>query len=33
VQAATAAGQTLTGVRVNEDTFSIQFRDAAGSPS
>jgi putative heme-binding domain-containing protein len=30
VQAVTAVGQTLTGVRVNEDTFSIQFRDAAG---
>lgn len=31
VQAVTRAGQTLTGVRVNEDTFSVQFRDTAGT--
>jgi len=30
VQAVTRAG-TLSGVRVNEDTFSIQLRDAAGT--
>jgi putative heme-binding domain-containing protein len=31
VRAVTRAGRVLTGVRVNEDTFSIQFRDAAGT--
>lgn len=30
VRVVTRAGKTLTGVRVNEDTFSIQFRDAKG---
>lgn len=29
VQAVTGAGKSLSGVRVNEDTFSVQFRDAA----
>ncbi len=28
VQAVTRAGKSLTGVRVNEDSFSVQFRDA-----
>ncbi len=28
VRAVTRDGKTLTGVRVNEDTFSLQFRDA-----
>ncbi len=27
----TRDGRRLTGVRVNEDTFSIQFRDAGGT--
>lgn len=31
VRAVTRDGQQLTGVRVNEDTFSIQFRDATGA--
>ncbi len=31
VRAVTRAGRTLGGVRVNEDTFSIQLRDAAGT--
>jgi putative heme-binding domain-containing protein len=31
IRATTRGGRTLTGVRVNEDTFSIQFRDAAGT--
>lgn len=31
VRVVTQAGKTLTGVRVNEDTFSIQFRDAKGA--
>lgn len=31
VRVVTRAGRTLTGVRVNEDTFSIQFRDAKGA--
>lgn len=31
VRAVTRDGQTVTGVRVNEDTFSIQIRDAAGT--
>jgi putative heme-binding domain-containing protein len=30
-RAVTRDGKTLTGVRVNEDTFSIQARDAAGT--
>lgn len=30
VAAATRAGQTVRGVRVNEDTFTIQLRDARG---
>src|SRR5262245_25242602 len=30
VRVVTKGGQRLTGARVNEDTFSIQFRDAAG---
>ena len=29
VRAVTAAGGEVTGVRVNEDTFSIQIRDVA----
>ena len=31
VRAVTREGQRLIGVRVNEDTFSIQFRDTAGT--
>jgi putative heme-binding domain-containing protein len=31
VRAVTREGRHLTGVRVNEDTFSIQFRDTAGT--
>jgi cytochrome c oxidase cbb3-type subunit 3 len=31
VKAVTKAGQTVTGVRVNEDAFSIQIRDSAGA--
>src|SRR5262245_1077738 len=31
IRAVTRDGRTLTGVRVNEDTFSIQFRDAGGT--
>lgn len=31
VRAVTRAGQALSGVRVNEDPFSVQFRDAAGA--
>jgi cytochrome c oxidase cbb3-type subunit III len=31
VRAVTRDGRRLTGVRVNEDTFSIQFRDAGGT--
>ncbi len=31
VRAVTREGQRLTGVRVNEDPFSIQFRDATGA--
>jgi cytochrome c oxidase cbb3-type subunit III len=31
VRAVTREGQRLTGVRVNEDPFSIQFRDAKGA--
>jgi cytochrome c oxidase cbb3-type subunit 3 len=30
VRAVTAAGRELSGVRLNEDTFSIQIRDVAG---
>jgi cytochrome c oxidase cbb3-type subunit 3 len=30
VEALTARGETVGGIRVNEDTFSIQLRDAAG---
>ena len=30
VRVVTAAGSSLTGTRVNEDTFSIQIRDAKG---
>jgi len=30
VKATTAAGELVEGVRVNEDTFTIQIRDAAG---
>ncbi|HET8550589.1 MAG TPA: c-type cytochrome [Bryobacteraceae bacterium] len=32
VQLTTRAGQKLSGVRVNEDTWSIQVRDAGGKP-
>ena len=31
VRAVTRGGQSVAGVRVNEDTFSIQLRDAAGT--
>lgn len=31
VRVVTREGRRLVGVRVNEDTFSIQFRDAAGT--
>jgi len=31
VRAVTRDGQRLTGVRVNEDPFSIQFRDATSA--
>lgn len=31
VRAVTRAGRSVTGVRVNEDTFSIQLRDVAGT--
>lgn len=31
VRAVTQAGQRLSGIRVNEDTFSVQFRDATGT--
>jgi cytochrome c oxidase cbb3-type subunit 3 len=31
VRAVTRGGQSIAGVRVNEDTFSIQLRDAAGT--
>jgi putative heme-binding domain-containing protein len=31
VRAVTKTGQHLSGVRVNEDTFSVQFRDASGT--
>jgi putative heme-binding domain-containing protein len=31
VRAVTREGRRLTGVRVNEDTFSIQFRDMTGA--
>jgi hypothetical protein len=31
VRAVMRDGQAVTGVRVNEDTFSIQIRDAAGT--
>ncbi|MFN7927354.1 MAG: c-type cytochrome [Blastocatellia bacterium] len=31
VRVVTRDGKTLTGVRVNEDTFSIQFRDVKGT--
>jgi cytochrome c oxidase cbb3-type subunit III len=30
VEAVTAAGETIRGIRLNEDTFSIQLKDAAG---
>lgn len=30
VRAVTATGGTLEGMRVNEDTFSVQFRDVSG---
>jgi cytochrome c oxidase cbb3-type subunit 3 len=30
IRATTADGKTITGVRVNEDTFTIQLRDASG---
>jgi putative heme-binding domain-containing protein len=30
IRAVTRDGQAITGVRINEDTFSIQLRDAAG---
>ncbi len=30
IRAMTTAGSTVSGVRVNEDTFSIQLRDASG---
>jgi len=30
VKVATAAGQTIEGIRANEDTFSIQIKDASG---
>ena len=31
VRAVTKTGQRLSGVRVNEDPFSVQFRDATGT--
>lgn len=31
IRAVTRDGRTVTGARVNEDTFSIQIRDAAGN--
>ncbi|MBM3794317.1 MAG: c-type cytochrome [Acidobacteria bacterium] len=31
LRAETAGGRTVTGARVNEDTFSVQIRDAAGT--
>ena len=31
IRAVTREGRRLIGVRVNEDTFSIQFRDAGGT--
>ena len=30
VEATTASGETIEGIRVNEDTFSIQIKDATG---
>jgi cytochrome c oxidase cbb3-type subunit 3 len=30
VEAVTRSGETIRGIRVNEDTFSIQLKDAAG---
>lgn len=30
VKAVTASGQSITGIRANEDTFSIQIKDASG---
>ncbi|MFN0088234.1 MAG: c-type cytochrome [Blastocatellia bacterium] len=30
IQAVTRSGRKLSGIRINEDTFSIQMRDAAG---
>jgi cytochrome c oxidase cbb3-type subunit III len=30
VRAVTAAGETIEGIRANEDTFSIQIKDASG---
>jgi putative heme-binding domain-containing protein len=30
VQATTASGETIEGIRLNEDTFSIQIKDARG---
>lgn len=32
VEASDRAGRKLEGVRLNEDTFSVQFRDAKGRP-
>jgi len=32
VQLTTKAGKSLRGIRVNEDTFSIQIRDFSGNP-
>jgi len=32
IQLTTKTGKTLRGIRLNEDTFSIQFRDFSGNP-
>jgi putative heme-binding domain-containing protein len=32
VQLTTKAGKSLSGIRVNEDTFSLQLRDFSGNP-
>lgn len=32
VELTTKAGKTLRGIRVNEDTYSLQFRDFSGNP-
>jgi len=33
IRATTKAGDTLTGTRLNEDTYSVQYRDAGGLKS